>query len=195
MRIMKSGTRSMVSIFGSGLIRSCAELECSVSLPDPEDGDEIDDDDEEEEEETLLASNEAAMFDADVEDGTLPRPASPASHTSRMRISSPPPASLQNASVTTFLLYSNLITSLIGLTTLLLFWIPIPILHFVGWEDFQAPPRETWLLIVGIVLSGVCFNAGFMILLSLWGPVVAVSGFSLRTKTGSLLIPPSSVCR
>lgn len=146
-----------------------------VSLPDPEDGDDLNDDDELEAAETLLAGGDEAVFDADAEDGAPARPASLASHASRMQISSPPPAFLQNASATTFLLYSNLITSLIGLTTLTLFWIPIPILHFIGWEDFQAPPSETWLLILGIVLSGVCFNAGFMILLSLWGPVVAVS--------------------
>lgn len=83
--------------------------------------------------------------------------------------------SLTNPTITTFLLYSNSLTSLIGITTLLLFWIPIPILHFLGWEPFEAPPSYTLLPIVGIVLMGVVFNAGFMVLLSLWGPVVAVS--------------------
>jgi hypothetical protein len=79
-------------------------------------------------------------------------------------------------SPTLFLLYSNLITSLIGLLTFLFLWIPIPLLNLVGWEVWEGfPPRAAWGALVGIIGGGVLFNGCFMVLLSLWGPVVAVS--------------------
>lgn len=63
-----------------------------------------------------------------------------------------------------FGLYPNLFTSLAGVLTLLLFWIPLPVLHYVGAEPFRWPTN--WyvaLVISGISLSGVVFNAGFMV--------------------------------
>lgn len=145
----------------------------AVSLPDPEDDDDIvdpDDEDEDNEANALLANQTTSAED----ENHAPLP-SPTSISSRMRIASPPPESLLNPSPDIFLLYSNTFTSLIGLTTLLLFWIPIPIFHWIGWEPFEPPPASAGFLIFGIVLSGVIFNGGFMILLSTWGPVVAVS--------------------
>lgn len=149
-----------------------------VALPDTEASEErASRINEEEEAEGLLEPSDEESADSD----GPPKPCSPTSPTpkispSLLSISSP---SLDNEFVThpssqTFLLYSNVITSLIGLTTFLLLWIPIPLLHLIGWEMFEAPPREAWLPIVCIVLSGVTFNAGFMVLLSLWGPVIAV---------------------
>ncbi|GAA5953185.1 hypothetical protein JCM3765_007435 [Sporobolomyces pararoseus] len=77
-------------------------------------------------------------------------------------------------SPTLFLLYSNLITSMIGLFTFLFLWIPIPLLDLFGWESWEGfPPKEAWGALVGIIGGGVLFNGCFMILLSLWGPVVA----------------------
>ncbi|GAA5928446.1 hypothetical protein JCM3775_000613 [Rhodotorula graminis] len=77
------------------------------------------------------------------------------------------------ASPTLFLLYSNVLTSLIGLCTLLFLWIPIPLLQLVGWEDFEWPPVEARWALAGIIASGVVFNGGFMLLISLLGPVIA----------------------
>ncbi|POY76473.1 hypothetical protein BMF94_0674 [Rhodotorula taiwanensis] len=101
------------------------------------------------------------------------RRASPsfASHGIEARSRAPPPS--QIVTPTLLLLYSNAITSLIGLCTLGLLWIPIPLLHWVGWEDFEVPPAGAGLAMVGIVLGGIVFNGGFMVLLSLWGPVTA----------------------
>lgn len=39
-------------------------------------------------------------------------------------------------------LHSNFLTSCIGLATLVLLWIPMPILHYVGWETFRWPGQE-----------------------------------------------------
>ncbi|PIL31921.1 transporter [Ganoderma sinense ZZ0214-1] len=79
-----------------------------------------------------------------------------------------------------FGLHPNLLTLGIGTCTLLVFWVPIPILHIIGIEPFELPHRGiTYAAIGGIALSGAIFNAGFMVLLGVWGPVV--------TSVGSLL--------
>ncbi|PRQ75931.1 hypothetical protein AAT19DRAFT_12953 [Rhodotorula toruloides] len=74
---------------------------------------------------------------------------------------------------TLLLLYSNTITSLIGLCTFGLLWMPIFVLDWCGWEKFEWPPDGAGLVLVGIAAGGIVFNGGFMILLSLWGPVTA----------------------
>lgn len=79
-----------------------------------------------------------------------------------------------------FGLHANLITASMGMCTLLVLWIPIPILHYYGLEEFRLPTRPDILTaIAGIAASGVIFNAGFMILLGIWGPIV--------TSVGSLM--------
>ncbi|KAJ7492639.1 hypothetical protein FB451DRAFT_1389002 [Mycena latifolia] len=76
-----------------------------------------------------------------------------------------------------FGLHPNMLTSAIGLCTLGLLWVLIPVLHFMGVELFLLPPNLTVVFtIVGIALSGVVFNAGFMILLGVWGPIIVSVG-------------------
>ncbi|KAF8905564.1 hypothetical protein CPB84DRAFT_1771726 [Gymnopilus junonius] len=73
--------------------------------------------------------------------------------------------------------HPNLLTSLMGLCTFLVLWIPIPFLHWSGKEPFRLPPNLlTVLSISGIALSGVIFNAGFMVLLGVWGPIIVSVG-------------------
>ena len=63
-----------------------------------------------------------------------------------------------------FGLYANTLTSSIGIATLLLLWIPIPVLHYLGLETFKLPSdMKTILVISGISLTGVAFNAGLMV--------------------------------
>ncbi len=60
--------------------------------------------------------------------------------------------------------HPNLLTSMLGFSTLVLLWIPIPFLHWSGAELFKLPRNfATFISIVGIALSGVVFNAGFMV--------------------------------
>jgi len=76
-----------------------------------------------------------------------------------------------------FGLHPNLLTTLAGLVTLAVLWLPIPVLHYIGAEPFRLPPDlRTVFAIGGVALSGVFFNAGFMILLGIWGPIVASIG-------------------
>ena len=88
------------------------------------------------------------------------------------------PGDLQSISDTTvyplpFGLHPNLLTSLVGILTLLFLWVPLPVLHHVGAEPFHWPTNwYVTLVISGIALSGVVFNAGFMV--TSWFPVCTV---------------------
>lgn len=75
-----------------------------------------------------------------------------------------PPAPRDTACPLPFGLYSNLLTSAIGFCTFVTLWIPIPILHYLGLQPFAFPSNfATVLAISGIALSGVFFNAGYMV--------------------------------
>lgn len=79
-----------------------------------------------------------------------------------------------------FALYPNMLTAAIGLCTLSVLWIPIPVLHILDIRPFHLPHDfKTAAVLLGIAVSGIVFNAGFMILLGLWGPIL--------TSIGSLL--------
>ncbi|KAF9513766.1 hypothetical protein BS47DRAFT_1329264 [Hydnum rufescens UP504] len=103
-----------------------------------------------------------------------PRAISSASHAPFLGDSGDP-ANLSHAPVyPTLGLHPNLLTTCIGLYTLVFLWIPIPLLHVTGIEPFRLPPDwQTWASVLVTALCGVCYNAGFMVLLALWGPVLA----------------------
>lgn len=54
-------------------------------------------------------------------------------------------------------LHANFLTSLIGIATLLLFWIPIPLLHWTGLEEFELPRSEDAGLLVVICTMGATY--------------------------------------
>jgi drug/metabolite transporter (DMT)-like permease len=63
-----------------------------------------------------------------------------------------------------FGLHPNFLTASIGVCTLFVFWIPLPVLHYYGIEVFALPSNmKTFAAIVGICTTGVIFNAGFMV--------------------------------
>lgn len=53
-----------------------------------------------------------------------------------------------------FLFHANFITMCVGVATICLLWIPIPILHFLGMEEFGLPRSFGELAAV----AGVCFG-------------------------------------
>lgn len=60
--------------------------------------------------------------------------------------------------------HANLLTSAIGLMTLTVFWVFIPILHFTGAEPFRFPDTlRIALSVLGICITGVAFNSGLMV--------------------------------
>jgi len=76
-----------------------------------------------------------------------------------------------------FGLYPNLLAGGIGWMTLSSLWIILPILHYSGYERFRLPDNPTLVLsIAGITGSGLVFNAGLLILLGIWGPIVVSVG-------------------
>ncbi|KAJ3815968.1 hypothetical protein F5876DRAFT_29217 [Lentinula aff. lateritia] len=76
-----------------------------------------------------------------------------------------------------FGLYSNFWTSAIGACTFAVLWIPLPILHWLGIETFSLPENLITVgAIAGIAFTGSLFNAGFMITLALWGPIITSVG-------------------
>ncbi|CAE6521749.1 unnamed protein product [Rhizoctonia solani] len=76
-----------------------------------------------------------------------------------------------------FGLFANFVTSTAGLATLGVLWIPMVYSNWFGKGGYELP-GDLWTgVCVGLIaLSGLVFNAGFMILLSLWGPIVASVG-------------------
>ena len=81
-----------------------------------------------------------------------------------------------------FGLYANFITSLVGLTTIVVAW-PLPV--FLSPPSTLQPATEAGasslslqiaLSIIAIALSGLTWNAGYLILLGIWGPVITSVG-------------------
>ncbi|KAI8449624.1 hypothetical protein BY996DRAFT_6418265 [Phakopsora pachyrhizi] len=57
------------------------------------------------------------------------------------------------------LLHANLVTNLIGIFTITLLWIPIPLIHWLKWEIFELPPNSTvTAMICGVILMGIVFH-------------------------------------
>ncbi|KIL70856.1 hypothetical protein M378DRAFT_183429 [Amanita muscaria Koide BX008] len=76
-----------------------------------------------------------------------------------------------------FGLHSNLLISFVGVLTLFILWIFLPVLHHFGTERFRLPEnRTTVFAICGIAVSGIVFNAGLMVLLGIWGPIIVSVG-------------------
>lgn len=47
------------------------------------------------------------------------------------------------------MIFANTVGSLLGAFTLCVLWIPIPVLHILGWEKFELPPhRAAWMLAI-----------------------------------------------
>ncbi|KAJ2398229.1 hypothetical protein GGI05_000220 [Coemansia sp. RSA 2603] len=77
------------------------------------------------------------------------------------------------------LFHVNFMTTLLGLCTLVLYWIPIPALSISGVERFHWPNGEQLAYILTNALFGVAYNGGFMIALALTSPLFAAIGVML----------------
>lgn len=71
------------------------------------------------------------------------------------------------------MIFANTFGSLIGSFTLLVLWVPLPILHVIGWEKFELPRGEAaWLMAIS-VLANATFSGSFLVLISLTSPVLS----------------------
>lgn len=85
------------------------------------------------------------------------------------RLACPPDGTSANRKM----MFANTFGSLVGGFTLLVLWIPLPILHVLGWETFEIPTGEAaWLLFISVVANMV-FSGSFLVLISLTGPVLS----------------------
>jgi len=71
------------------------------------------------------------------------------------------------------MLFANFIGTCIGLFTLCVLWIPLPILHYTGIETFALPTGEARHLLLISVLANAVFSGCFLVLMSLTSPVLA----------------------
>jgi drug/metabolite transporter (DMT)-like permease len=71
------------------------------------------------------------------------------------------------------MLFATTVASCIGAFTLLVLWVPLPILHVTGIEPFRLPTGRTALLVLIAVLSNAVFSGSFLILISLTSPVLS----------------------
>lgn len=52
------------------------------------------------------------------------------------------------------MIFANFFGTCIGLFTLLVLWIPLPILHVMGWERFEMPQgRAAWMLLISVLAN------------------------------------------
>ncbi|KAH9842109.1 DUF6 domain protein [Teratosphaeria destructans] len=71
------------------------------------------------------------------------------------------------------MVFANTFGSMIGLFTLTVLWIPLPILHVLGIEPFALPRGEAaWMLALS-VLANATFSGSFLVLISLTSPVLS----------------------
>ncbi|KAK3388365.1 hypothetical protein B0T20DRAFT_473840 [Sordaria brevicollis] len=83
------------------------------------------------------------------------------------RFACPPEGTSAFRSVT----FANTFGSMIGVFTIFVLWIPIPVLHWTGIEPFEVPKgRAAWLLFWSIVMN-MSFAGSFLVLISLTSPV------------------------
>ncbi|KAJ3090793.1 hypothetical protein HK102_002656 [Quaeritorhiza haematococci] len=79
------------------------------------------------------------------------------------------------------------ITGLIGIATLTFGIIPLPLLHLSGFETFRFPTLEEFKGVVVIGVLGVVYNACFMLVIALSGPVVAAVGIMMSIPVTTLV--------
>jgi len=71
------------------------------------------------------------------------------------------------------MIFANTFGSMIGTFTLCVLWIPIPILHFLGWETFELPHGQAaWMLVISVLMNAT-FSGSFLVLISLTSPVLS----------------------
>ncbi|KAI0390534.1 hypothetical protein F5Y17DRAFT_461654 [Xylariaceae sp. FL0594] len=70
-------------------------------------------------------------------------------------------------------IFANTFGSLVGLFTLLVLWLPLPVLHYLGWETFELPTGKTAFYLGVSVLMNALFAGSFLVLISLTSPVLS----------------------
>ncbi|RKP27358.1 hypothetical protein SYNPS1DRAFT_6097, partial [Syncephalis pseudoplumigaleata] len=80
------------------------------------------------------------------------------------------------------ILFAQTTLAMMGVFTLTMCWIPLPLLHWMGWETFELPDLETLGFMCSIGLLSATSNACFLPIIALISP--------LFVSVGSMLIIP-----
>jgi drug/metabolite transporter (DMT)-like permease len=71
------------------------------------------------------------------------------------------------------MIFANTIGAGLGTFTLLVLWIPLPLLHITGIETFELPHGDAaWMMAIS-VLANATFSGSFLVLISLTSPVLS----------------------
>jgi len=70
-------------------------------------------------------------------------------------------------------IFANTFGSCIGLFTILVLWVPLPLLHWLGWETFELPTGHTAWMLFFSVIANATFAGSFLVLISLTSPVLS----------------------
>lgn len=71
------------------------------------------------------------------------------------------------------MIFANTFGSCIGVFTLTVLWVPLPILHMLGIETFALPTgKVAWYLFLSVVMNAT-FAGSFLVLISLTSPVLS----------------------
>ncbi|OTB10198.1 hypothetical protein K445DRAFT_37820, partial [Daldinia sp. EC12] len=79
----------------------------------------------------------------------------------------------EGTSATRGMIFANAFGSCIGAFTLFVLWIPLPILHILGWETFELPTGAAAFYLFVSVIMNATFAGSFLVLISLTSPVLS----------------------
>ncbi|KAI2606291.1 uncharacterized protein GGS25DRAFT_382893 [Hypoxylon fragiforme] len=71
------------------------------------------------------------------------------------------------------MIFANAFGSCIGAFTLLVLWVPLPILHVLGWETFELPTGQAAFYLFISIIMNATFAGSFLVLISLTSPVLS----------------------
>lgn len=89
------------------------------------------------------------------------------------RLACPPSHAGHTTTAKNGMVFATLVGSLIGLFTLSVLWIPLPLLHWSGLETFELPHGKAAALLLVSVGANVVFSGSFLVLISLTSPVLS----------------------
>jgi drug/metabolite transporter (DMT)-like permease len=77
------------------------------------------------------------------------------------RLACPPEGASPNKGI----VFANMFGSLIGLFTICVLWIPLPVLHYMGWEEFALPRGEqASMMAISVLANASKFRPAWIIL-------------------------------
>lgn len=71
------------------------------------------------------------------------------------------------------IVFANAIATGLGLFTLTIMWIPIPILHILGWETFELPPKSALIALILSIAANFVYSSCLLAMISLTSPVLS----------------------